>query len=91
MIPEPQYIKTIKKGHTVMYGNKPYRVQDDGRGYLHIIVFENRIRKKMGIDKLVFFEYGTEADWVFNNWYKIYPDYQVFNQFSKSEKAWLAV
>ena len=37
----PQYFNQIKKGSTVMYGKQDYRVQDDGRGYLHIIVFED--------------------------------------------------
>ena len=32
--PDPQYFESIKKGDTVMYGNKPYRVQDDGKGFL---------------------------------------------------------
>lgn len=83
-----QYIESVQKGSTVMHGNKPYRVQDD-RGYLHIIVFENGKRKKIGIDKLLFFDYGSEADYIFNEWYKIYPSYQLFNQFTLTEKFWL--
>lgn len=85
---EPQYIESIVKGITVMYGNKPYRVQDDGKGYLHIIVFEEGKRKKIGIDKLHFFEYGTEADYVFNEWWKKYDSYNLFKQFADAEKEW---
>lgn len=86
---EPQYIESITKGDTVSYGNKHYRVQDDGRGFLHIIVIENNKRKKIGINKLSFFDFGTEADYIFNEWWKIYPDYNLFQQFTNAEKAWL--
>ena len=89
MTVEPQYIESITKGSTVMYGNKPYRVQDDGKGFLHIIVFEPN-RKKIAIkDVDIWFDYGTTTDWIFNGWYKIYPDYNLFSQFAKSEKAWV--
>ena len=85
----PQYIESIQKGTTVMHGNKPYRVQNDGKGFLHIIVFQDGKRKKIGIDKLLFFEYGTEADYIFNGWWKQYHDFKTFQAFAKSEIAWL--
>lgn len=85
-MPDPQYIESIQKGSTVIYGNKPYRIQDDGKGFLHIIIFENGKRKKISVDKLLFFEYGSEADYVFNEWYKIYPSFEVFNQYASAEK-----
>lgn len=68
-----------------MYGNKPYRVQDDGKGFLHIIVFEDGKRKKIGIGKLHLFEYGTEADWAFNGWYRVYPGYEIFRSFAEND------
>lgn len=84
---EPQYIESIQKGHTVMYGNKPYRVQDDGRGFLHIVTFEQGKRKKIALkDVQVWFEYGSEPDWIFNKWWKLYPDYEVFKQYADNEK-----
>jgi hypothetical protein len=93
---EPQYLKSVTKGSTVTYGKKPYRVQDDGKGkdgkpgYLHIIVFENGQRKKVAIEKIdVWFDYGSHPDWIFNGWYKIYPDYEIFKQFAEAENAWL--
>ncbi len=86
----PQYIENIKKGSTVIYGNKPYRVQDDGKGFLHIIIFEDGKRKKLPISKVdVWFEFGSEPDWVFNGWWRIYPEYEVFKQFSSSERLWV--
>lgn len=85
-MPDPQYIESIQKGSTVIYGNKPYRIQDDGKGFLHIIIFENGKRKKISVDKLLFFEYGSEADYVFNEWYKIYPSFEIFNQYANTEK-----
>jgi hypothetical protein len=36
---EPQYIESITKGSTVTYGNKRYRVQDDGGYYFTTISF----------------------------------------------------
>lgn len=59
--PDPQYIESVQKGSTVMYGNKPYRVQDDGKGFLHIIVFDTKRRKVAVKDLDTWFEYGTEA------------------------------
>jgi hypothetical protein len=85
---QPQYFNQIKKGFTVSYSNSNYRVQDDGKGYLHIIVFENGKRKKIGIDKLSFFYPGTKADWVFNEWWKIY-EWEEFESFANAELAWL--
>lgn len=86
----PQYLETIKKGDTVIYGNKPYRVQDDGKGFLHIITFEDGKRKKLPVSKVdVWFEFGSEPDYIFNQWWKIYPDYQIFFQFASSEKIWI--
>ena len=83
---DPQYIESIQKGSTVTHGNRTYRVQDDGRGYLHIITFDDGKRKKIGIDKLHFFDYGTEADYIFNQWWKTYPDYKQFSEFATNEK-----
>lgn len=86
MTVEPQYIESITKGSTVIYGNNPYRVQDDGKGFLHIIVFEGR-RKKIAIkDVQIWFEYGSVQDWVFNQWWKVYPVYETFKQYAENEK-----
>jgi hypothetical protein len=86
---EPQYLEQVQKGSTVMYGNKPYRVQDDGKGFLHIIVFEPK-RKKIAIENIqIWFEYGSEPDYIFNGWWKIYPTFEEFNQFASSEIEWL--
>lgn len=72
-----------------MYGNKHYRVQDDGRGFLHIIIFEGK-RKKVAIkDIQVWFEYGSEPDYIFNQWWKIYENYQQFKEFAEAEKHWI--
>lgn len=85
----PQYLESIRKGSTVIYGNKPYRVQDDGKGFLHIITFEDGKRKKLPVSKVdVWFEFGSEPDWIFNQWWKIYPDYVIFSQYASSEKLW---
>lgn len=86
----PQYLENIQKGSTVMYGNKPYRVQDDGKGFLHIITFDQGKRKKLAIDKVdIWFEYGTEPDYIFNGWWKIYNDFNQFRQYALAEIAWL--
>jgi hypothetical protein len=87
MTTEPQYIETIKKGHTVIYGNKHYRVQDDGKGYLHIIAFEDGRRKKISLEKIILFQYGTYQDWVFNEWWRIYPNYKLFKDYATHEIA----
>lgn len=50
---------TVSEGDTtVIYGNKPYRIQND-RGHLHIVVYENSRRKKITVKK-------TKRDWCFN-------------------------
>jgi hypothetical protein len=81
-----KYIEQISKGCTVTYGNRSYRVQQEKK-YLFIIVFENGQRRKIDIKDLgCWWEYGSKADWVFNEWYKIYPDYQTFHSFAVNEK-----
>lgn len=86
---EPQYIDFIEKGFTVTYGKgdcRKYKVQDDGKGFLHIIVYENGKRKKVALkDVNMWFEYGSETDWIFNGWFQYY-DYETFKQFALCEK-----
>lgn len=72
-----------------MYGNKAYRVQDDGKGFLHIIVFEESKRKKIAVSSLSFFEPGSMADYVFNGWFELYDTYETFNSFMLAELAWM--
>jgi hypothetical protein len=85
----PQYFINVEKGFTVTYGKNDYRVQDDGKGYLHIIVFEGGKRKKIGIKSLQQFEPGTEADYVFNGWFEMYEDYELFKSFADAERMWI--
>lgn len=46
-----QSINDYKKGDSVNFGNKSFRVQDD-KGWKHIVVTENKKRKKYDL-KLV--------------------------------------
>lgn len=82
-----QYISNVKKGDSVTFGNGSYRVQDD-KGWLHIVVKENGIRRKYGVDDLLP-KYGSEADYIFNGWWNVYPDYNVFRGYALSELAWI--
>lgn len=86
-----QYIFKPKKGDTVSYGNAVYRVHDDGRGWLHIIVQEKGIRKKISIDKVIESStiYGSEADYVLNEWWRLYENYETFQSFAAAEISWL--
>ena len=77
-----QYIEQAKKGFTVSYGEKSYRIQDDGKGWLHIIVKG----KKIDLKKVLLFDYGSEADYVFNEWWMIYPEYEIFRTFAENER-----
>lgn len=82
----PKYISNVKKGDSVTFGNGSYRVQED-KGWLHIVVKENGIRKKWGVADILF-EFGSESDFVFNNWWTIYPSYEVFKQYCDLEKMY---
>lgn len=86
-----QYVINPKKGDTVSYGNGAYRVHDDGRGWLHIIVQGNNVRRKISIDKVKesATEPGSMADYVLNEWWRLYEDYDTFQSFVKAELAWL--
>ena len=35
------------------------------------------------------FEFGSEPDWAFNEWWKIYPDYELFRQYALAEISWV--
>lgn len=84
-----QYAHQFKKGDSVQFKNKMYRVQDD-KGWLHIYPVVNGKRIKMGIEKL-FFEPGTEADWAINGWWQLYPDYKLYQSFVSAEMAWIKI
>lgn len=71
-----------------MYGNKPYRVQDDGKGFLHIIVFEQGKRKKIAVSSLPFFEPGSLQDYIFNGWFDLYDSYELYRSFMSAELKW---
>lgn len=87
-----QYLTNVEKGNTVTHGDKHYRVQDDGKGYhLHIIVQQNGSRKKVSIEQLRLkaFEPGSTADYIFNEWWKIYNNENQYRQFACAEIAWI--
>lgn len=78
-----QYIESYFPGCSVMFGNKCYRVQND-KNWLHIVVVENGKRRKIDLRNFLF-DYGTKADYIFNEWYQIYPDYEQFKTFAENE------
>lgn len=78
-----QYIESYFPSCSVSFGNKRYRVQND-KNWLHIVVIENGKRRKVDL-RHILFEYGSEADWIFNEWYKIYPEYEQFRTFAEHE------
>ena len=86
---EPQYVHQIKKGSTVTYGESSYRVQDDGRGFLHIVVKEKGERKKISIKQLLFCEVGSIQDHVFNGWFDVYDSFEEYNSFATAEFEWV--
>ena len=47
-------ITDYKKGDSVKFRNKPYRIQDD-KNWLHIIVTENGLRKKRDLKEVLEF------------------------------------
>ena len=55
------YLHKPEPGFTVSYGDKAFRIHDDGKGWLHIIIQEKGSRKKIGLDRLreTTFEYGS--------------------------------
>ncbi len=86
------YVINAKKGDTVSYGDGTYRVHDDGKGWLHIIIQKNNVRKKISIDKVkeAATEPGSKADYVLNEWWQLYDDYETFASFAAAEINWLA-
>jgi hypothetical protein len=82
-----QYFVSIKKGDSVQFENKMYRVQDD-KGWLHVYPVVNGKRKKVDI-KTLFFEPGTEADWAINGWWRLYPEYDLYKSFMSAELSWI--
>ena len=85
------YLHNPQAGFTVSYGDKAFRIHDDGKGWLHIILQEKGSRKKIGLDRLreTTFEYGSHEDWAMNGWWQIYPDYELFRGFAEAERNWI--
>ena len=84
---EVQYAHQFKKGDSVHFENKMYRVQED-KGWLFIYPVINGKRTKIDI-KALFFEPGTEADWAINGWWQIYPQYEMYRDFAMAEIKWI--
>ena len=87
----PQYLINTKVGDTVTYGSTNYRVQDDGKGFKHIVVQHNGQRKKVGLKQVLLFEPGTLADYIFNGWFEVYSDFETWQQFTAAELIWLTL
>lgn len=86
-IPKPQYFHQVRKGSTVIYGNKTYRVQED-RGNLHIILLEDGHRKKKTITQSMFIEPGTITDFALNEWFNYYTPEEFFS-YASAELNWV--
>lgn len=86
-MPEIQYAHQIKKGDSVQFENKMYRVQED-KGWLFIYPVINGKRKKIDI-KSLFFDPGSMADWAINGWWRLYPEYELYRDFAMTEMAWV--
>jgi len=84
---EPKYIEQLRPGDRVQYMQKLHTVQEY-RGRLFIQYTESGERKRLYMEHHpdYLFEYGTEADWVFNEWWKIYPDFEIFISFAEHER-----
>lgn len=85
------YVINAQKGDTVSYGDGTYRVHDDGKGWLHIIVQRNTVRKKVSLDTVAQASYmpGTEADYALNEWWRLY-DFETYRSFALAELQWIA-
>lgn len=83
-----QYYHQIKKGDTVTLSCGTYRAQED-RGNLHIVAHINKQRKKITLKPEMFFEPGSKGDWVINEWWKLYDDYETFRSFVSAEMIWI--
>ena len=79
----PQYYSQFKKGDTVTYNKKSYRVQED-RGHKYIIVKTSGEREKINLKRLFPFEPGTLQDYIFNGWFELY-DQATYFQFVNCE------
>ena len=84
--PDPQYIENIKEGDFVTVGKKRHKIIFSGRPHIQYRENGNRVRRYL---QDMLFEYGTMADYVFNEWWRVYPDFKTFESFAKAELSWL--
>ncbi len=83
-IPNPQYVENLKEGDFVTFGGKRHKIIFNGLPYIQFRNNGKRVRKYL---KEILFDYGTEADYVFNEWWMVYPDYKTFRSFAEHEKS----
>lgn len=84
---EPKYIQQLKKGDSVQYMQKMHTVQEwRGRLFIQFTDIDGK-RKRLYMENHpdYMFNYGTEADYIFNEWWKIYPDYEMFRTFAEND------
>jgi len=87
---EPKYIQQLKKGDSVQYMQKLHTVQEwKGKLFIQYTDKKDNQRKRLYMVKHpdYLFTYGSFQDWIFNDWYRIYPDYEVFRTFAENDLA----
>lgn len=85
---EPKYIEQVKKGDSVQYMQKLHTVQEwKGRLFIQYTDKDGQ-RKRLYMENHpdYMFEYGSYQDWIFNGWYKVYPEYEIFKSFAVVER-----
>jgi hypothetical protein len=68
------------KGDMVRFNKREYHLQDNGKGSLHIVVWEAGKRRKMGLKRILFggFEPGSFEDYVFNGRFLNYTTFELY-------------
>lgn len=84
---EPKYIQQLKPGDCVQYMQKLHTVQQFRNRLFIQYTNEAGERKRLYMENHpdYLFPYGSYADWVINEWWKIYPEYGVFKSFAEQE------
>lgn len=85
-MPETQYIQQAREGDFVTFEGKRHKIIFNGEPHIQYRENGKRVRKYL---RDFLFEYGSMQDYVFNGWFKMYPDYEIFKQYTQAENAWI--
>jgi hypothetical protein len=86
---EPKYIEHLSKGDRVQYMQKLHTVQQQNARLFIQYTDKDGSRKRLYMEEHpdYMFSYGSKGDYIFNEWWRVYDEYDLFKSFVTAEQG----